>query len=160
MAAAAAATEGTSGGLDPNEFPILCETCLGENPFVRMTREPYGKACKVCDRPFTVYRWRPGPKARFKKTELCMTCAKLKNVCQTCVLDLQFGLPVQVRDAAMTAVGEGDGGASLIPKEEVNAQFALEQAERKLALDGPTASYGKVDKPSELVRSAHALAQT
>jgi hypothetical protein len=34
--------------------------------------------------------------ARYKKTELCHTCARIKNVCQTCVLDLQFGLPVQV----------------------------------------------------------------
>ena len=28
---------------------------------------------------------------RFKKTEVCQTCAKLKNVCQTCLLDLQYG---------------------------------------------------------------------
>ena len=33
---------------------------------------------------------------RFKKTEVCQTCAKLKNVCQTCMLDLEYGLPVQV----------------------------------------------------------------
>ena len=34
---------------------------------------------------------------RFKKTEVCQTCAKMKNVCQTCMLDLEYGLPVQVR---------------------------------------------------------------
>ena len=34
---------------------------------------------------------------RFKKTEVCQTCAKLKNVCQTCMLDLEYGLPVQVQ---------------------------------------------------------------
>ena len=28
---------------------------------------------------------------RFKKTEVCQTCAKLKNVCQTCLLDLDYG---------------------------------------------------------------------
>jgi len=28
---------------------------------------------------------------RFKKTEICQTCAKLKNVCQTCIFDLQYG---------------------------------------------------------------------
>ena len=28
---------------------------------------------------------------RFKKTEVCQTCAKLKNVCQTCLLDLEYG---------------------------------------------------------------------
>jgi pre-mRNA-splicing factor RBM22/SLT11 len=25
------------------EFPMLCQTCLGENPYVRMTKEPFGK---------------------------------------------------------------------------------------------------------------------
>ena len=60
-------------------------------------QEKYGKECKVCSRPFTVFRWCPGAKMRFKKTEVCQTCAKLKNVCQTCLLDLQYGLPVQVR---------------------------------------------------------------
>lgn len=66
-----------------DEFPILCETCLGDNPLVRMTKEHGGKACKICERPFTVYRWQPGPKARRKKTELCHTCAKLKNASGT-----------------------------------------------------------------------------
>ena len=75
----------------PTEFPILCETCLGDNPFVRMTREAFGAACRVCERPFTVFKWKPGAKARFKKTEVCPSCARLKNVCQTCVLDLQYG---------------------------------------------------------------------
>lgn len=119
------------------EFPILCETCLGENPFVRMTKEAYGKACKICDRPFTVYRWRPGPKARYKKTELCPTCAKIKNVCQTCVLDLEFGLPVQVRD---TAISEQD--KMTIPGSDVNKQFMIEQREQQV--QEFESNYGKV----------------
>ena len=32
---------------------------------------------------------------RFKKTEVCQTCAKLKNVCQTCLLDLEYGKCVE-----------------------------------------------------------------
>ena len=83
------------------EFPILCQTCLGDNPYLRMTKEKYGKECKICSRPFTVFRWCPGARMRFKKTEVCQTCAKLKNLCQTCLLDLTYGLPVQVRDAAL-----------------------------------------------------------
>lgn len=51
----------------------------------------HGIVWQICERAFTVFRWRPGADARYKKTELCPTCAKLKNVCQTCVLDLDYG---------------------------------------------------------------------
>ncbi|KAK2116707.1 RNA binding motif protein 22 [Saguinus oedipus] len=61
-----------------------------------MTKEKYGKECKICARPFTVFRWCPGVRMRFKKTEVCQTCSKLKNVCQTCLLDLEYGLPIQM----------------------------------------------------------------
>ena len=54
--------------------------------------------CKICKRPFTVFTWKPDANSRNKKTEICPTCAKLKNVCQTCLFDLQFGLPVELRD--------------------------------------------------------------
>mmetsp|Transcript_45368 Transcript_45368/g.89197 ORF Transcript_45368/g.89197 Transcript_45368/m.89197 type:complete len:363 (+) Transcript_45368:62-1150(+) len=129
----------SKGQNNPNEeFPILCETCLGENPYVRMTREPHAKACKICDRPFTVYRWKPGPQARYKKTELCHTCAKLKNVCQTCVLDLQFGLPVQVRDSTLEEYEK-----MTMPTNEVNREYMIEQHEAgMLHVD---TGYGKVD---------------
>eukprot|EP00823_Brevimastigomonas_motovehiculus_P004791 TRINITY_DN3276_c0_g1_i1.p1 TRINITY_DN3276_c0_g1~~TRINITY_DN3276_c0_g1_i1.p1 ORF type:complete len:426 (+),score=139.33 TRINITY_DN3276_c0_g1_i1:63-1340(+) len=127
-----------------DEGPILCGTCLGDNPFIRMTKEPYGKACKICERPFTVYRWKPGKSARFKKTEICPTCAKVKNVCQTCILDLQFGLPVQVRDTALDDSQKVD-----LPKDETNRHYFLENLEKKADLADPTSSYGKVENPSQ-----------
>lgn len=42
-------------------------------------------------RTFSVFRWKAGTQGRIKSTQLCQTCAKLKNACQTCVLDLQYG---------------------------------------------------------------------
>ena len=85
-------------GWEESEFPIVCETCLGDNAYVRMLKHPLGGECKICGRPFTVFKWKAGTKGRFKKTEICQTCAKLKNCCQTCLFDLDYGLPIQVRD--------------------------------------------------------------
>lgn len=70
----------TKAGWEDSEFPVLCETCLGDNPYVRMTREPFGGACKVCERPFTIFRWKPGPKARFKVVVICQSECRCEGV--------------------------------------------------------------------------------
>lgn len=121
-----------------SEFPILCETCLGDNPYIRMMKEKFGKECKICDRPFTVFRWCPGAGMRYKKTEICQTCCKLKNVCQTCLLDLEYGLPVQVRDNALKIKDD-------IPRSSVNKEYFNQIVEKELAED-PTKAYGQLGK--------------
>jgi len=131
-------------GWETSEFPIVCETCLGDNPYVRMTKAEFDKECKICARPFTVFRWKPGSNARFKKTEVCQTCAKLKNVCQTCLLDLEYGLPVQVRDAAFPS------GAQ--PVSDVNREWFANQAERQIEYG--QLSYGKAELKSQLEKVA------
>nr|CAG4643996.1 EOG090X0770 [Lepidurus arcticus] len=132
------------------EFPILCQTCLGDNPYIRMMKEKYGTECKICVRPFTTFRWCPGVKMRFKKTEVCQTCAKLKNVCQTCLLDLEYGLPIQVRDQAIRTQD------ALLPKTDVNKEYFISNAERQMAASGdptfvPGAPSGKAQPPSDLL---------
>uniref|UniRef100_A0A1I7XA58 C-factor n=1 Tax=Heterorhabditis bacteriophora TaxID=37862 RepID=A0A1I7XA58_HETBA len=77
---------------EDSDFPILCQTCLGSNPYLRMMKDKFGKECKICERPFTNFRWQPGKGARYKNTELCQTCSKVKNVCQTCMFDLEYGI--------------------------------------------------------------------
>lgn len=133
MASGKMAATGNGG----DEFPILCETCLGPNPYIRMTRHAWGSACKVCERPFTSFRWRPaGQGTRPKKTEVCQTCARAKNVCQTCLLDLQYGLPVQVRDASLAP---GDKQRAVVPQSDGTREYAAAQSERAIAT-------GMVDK--------------
>jgi pre-mRNA-splicing factor RBM22/SLT11 len=97
------------GGEDV-EFPILCETCLGDNPYVRMSREPFGSACHVCARPMSKFRWKAGSGGRFKQTVVCAACAKMKNVCMCCILDLTYGVPVEVRDRVVTQAIAGQLG--------------------------------------------------
>ncbi|OMP01804.1 hypothetical protein COLO4_11589 [Corchorus olitorius] len=133
-------------GWERSDFPIICESCLGDNPYVRMTKADYDKECKICTRPFTVFRWRPGRDARYKKTEVCQTCSKLKNVCQVCLLDLEYGLPVQVRDSALS-INSNDA----IPKSDVNREYFAEEHDRRAraGLDYES-SYGKV-RPNDTI---------
>ncbi|KAM1064788.1 hypothetical protein ACFX15_019866 [Malus domestica] len=133
-------------GWERSDFPIICESCLGDNPYIRMTRAEYDKECKICSRPFTVFRWRPGRDARYKKTEICQTCCKLKNVCQVCLLDLEYGLPVQVRDSAL-AIDSNDS----IPRSDVNREFFAEEHDRRAraGIDYES-SYGKV-RPNDTI---------
>ena len=138
-----------------DEFPILCETCLGDNPYLRMTRDRKGSACKICERPFDVYRWRPGPKARFKKTEICQTCAKLKNVCQTCILDLEYGLPVQVRDKALNN-NDKKNLFDILPTSHINRNYMYEQLEQETGLGrqgGLQLPYQKISKYVKILYS-------
>ncbi|KAK2725678.1 hypothetical protein QYM36_000248 [Artemia franciscana] len=128
------------------DFPILCQTCLGDNPYIRMLKDKYGKECKICSRPFTIFRWCPGVKMRFKKTEICQTCAKLKNACQTCILDLEYGLPIKVRDKALGMKNE-------VPMSDVNKEYYITNAERKFKEEGEAsgALEGKAQAPSDLL---------
>ncbi|GJP73624.1 hypothetical protein CLOP_g4319 [Closterium sp. NIES-67] len=133
-------------GWERSDFPIICETCLGANPYVRMTKASFDKECKICTRPFTVFRWRPGRDARYKKTEICQTCCKLKNVCQVCMLDLEYGLPVQVRDSALNI-----STTDAIPQSDVNREYFAEEHDRKgrAGLDYES-SFGKA-QPNDLL---------
>jgi len=114
-------------GQETATFPILCETCLGDNPYVRMIQSQADKECKICSRPYTVFRWQPGRNARFKSTIVCQTCAKLKNVCQTCLFDLEYGLPVQVRDRFLEDCQKID-----FPESRVNRDYAINQMNSSL----------------------------
>lgn len=133
---------------ESDNFPLLCETCLGENAYVRMMKDLHGAACKICERPYTVFRWKPGKRSRYKRTEICQTCARMKNVCQTCILDLQYGLPVQVRDAFLSAEERQPTVQS-----DVNREWAVQQ--HQLAIEnGDTEGAGKAPPNQSLLRLA------
>ncbi|OSX77091.1 hypothetical protein BU14_0161s0013, partial [Porphyra umbilicalis] len=127
--------------LEASTFPILCDSCLGPTPLLRMQKDTSGRPCKVCERPFTVYRWRPGGAeagSRHKKTEICAACARLKNVCQTCVLDLVHGLPVAVRDASLAP---GTAQLTVAPATDASRGYVAAQTDRAIAAGEVDALY-------------------
>jgi hypothetical protein len=52
-----------------------------------------------------------------------VACAKEKNVCQTCLLDLQHGLPVQVRDSLYKGTAGQLASAGTTPQSIVNLDY-------------------------------------
>lgn len=113
-------------GWERTDFPVVCEDCLGPNPYVRMQKQDYAAECAISARPFTVFRWRPGNEARYKRTVVCREVALAKNVCQVCLLDLDYGIPVQARDAALGVEKQA------LPKSDVNREFATENIAKQI----------------------------
>jgi pre-mRNA-splicing factor RBM22/SLT11 len=148
--------DGVKQSWESDEFPLVCETCLGDNPYVRMTREEHGKRCGICETPFTVFAWQAGTKGRLKRVEICRNCAATKNVCQVCIFDLRYGLPVKVRDQVLREHG---GGAAVstteISRSMANRAWATAQQQRALAL-GQDDESAAANNPTEL---AHAKLQ-
>ena len=72
---------------------------------------------------------------RYKKTIICQEVAKAKNVCQVCLLDLDYNIPVQARDAALGVEDE------ILPESDVGREFKLKQLENEGQL---ASSYLKV----------------
>ncbi|KIW28465.1 pre-mRNA-splicing factor slt11 [Cladophialophora immunda] len=134
-------------GWETTDFPSSCENCLPDNPYVQMLKEEFGAECKICTRPFTVFRWKADRTARTKRTNICLTCARLKNCCQCCMLDLSFGLPITVRDAALKMVAPG-------PQSSINREYYAQEHEKELEEGrGAVEAYEKTDeKARDLLR--------
>ncbi|WQF83369.1 Putative RNA recognition motif domain, nucleotide-binding alpha-beta plait domain superfamily [Colletotrichum destructivum] len=131
-------------GWESTDFPSVCENCLPENPYVKMLKEDYGAECKLCTRPFTVFSWSADrAHGRKKRTNICLTCARLKNCCQACMLDLSFGLPIVVRDAALKMVAPG-------PSSDINREYFAQNNER--AIEEGRAGVEEYEKTDEKAR--------
>lgn len=89
-----------------SDGPSLCAQCLGDKDHIKMIRQPGGEECKLCTRPFTVYRWNILRELRqLQKTIICNTCANARNCCQSCMVDVTYGIPLDIRDAALKMAG-------------------------------------------------------
>ncbi|PIS55870.1 hypothetical protein CJI97_001107 [Candidozyma auris] len=110
-----------------SDFPSLCSDCLGsESNNIKMMRQPAGEECKLCTRPFTVFRWSVFRKqTKMNKTIICRTCSNIRNCCQSCMMDLYFRIPLEIRDAALKMAGiENPYVAAVSKNREVKAIMA------------------------------------
>jgi pre-mRNA-splicing factor RBM22/SLT11 len=106
---------------------------MGDNPYVRMIRAHMDAECNICQRPFTVFKWKAGTEGRVKSTIICPTCAQAKSACQTCLFDLVTGLPLQVRDALLKNHGVSGGMDLIRPQSDQMLRYQTEQTQKALA---------------------------
>ena len=99
------------------DFPIVCEPCLGGNPYVRMLKGTMGKECRISGRPFNSFRWQ-GAHNKWKETVIAPEVAREKNCCMSCLNDLEYGVPFHVRDQLLEALG-----TDMAPESAVNKEF-------------------------------------
>lgn len=85
--------------MDSSSFPKLCKSCLGDNKFIRMIKRPLNDECKICLKIFTSFNWKKDKESKYLKTVVCQNCSISKNICQCCILDLEFKIPYYERDS-------------------------------------------------------------
>ena len=114
---------------DELEFPFVCENCLGPNPYVRMIQAPNGAACKLTNRPFTVFKWRVrgAAGAGWKVTQICIEVAKMKNCCQVCLKDMTYLVPLAVRDSVL----KNNPHQVTLPQTAAGTHYFFEQKKRQ-----------------------------
>lgn len=138
------------------DFPFVCDKCLGDNKFMRMIKMPNHDACKLTKKPFTVFRWRPSRKSPVYHRTLCSyEIAAEKNICQCCLTDLTYGVHVSLKDQFMssqaTHVSQRMGG---VPMSETNQSYYFQQKlanrDNKLFIRDATLEKGPSDHLAEL----------
>jgi len=123
----------TPDGLKMGEdFPFICNVCLGPNPYIRMMKMPMSRECKISARPYTAFRWQPGAEARYKETIIAAEVAIAKNVCQVCLMDMEYNLPVRVRDQLMGNDNTRGVGGVQMPESDVNKEFYWQNQRQSL----------------------------
>ena len=140
------------------DFPIVCETCLGPNPYVRMIKCRFGeKLCKLSNVPMQSFRWKAGPQGRFKETIVCREVAVEKNICQACLSDMTFGVPVGVRDALLRAGGAPEHGGYTEALSNANQAHYYGQRRAEIDSGGALGTAQRLEPSSELLSLARQI---
>lgn len=128
------------------EEPIICNSCLADSgdttdtqPQITINKVPNGIQCKICTLPSTLYHFRNPHSRTIQKTTICYKCAKQRNACQCCVLDMTWHVSLTVRDKLVSYLQNQDGQqlqGSMMTPEATNVMMKRYLALQKGKLGG------------------------
>lgn len=96
---------------------IICDECLGTEDDIRMIKVPDGAECKLCTLTYDLYHFKKDKRSNtIVKTIICPTCANQRNVCQCCMLDMLWHIPIDERDQLLSLIK----GYNITTKEATN----------------------------------------
>ncbi|AQZ11200.1 ECM2 (YBR065C) [Zygosaccharomyces parabailii] len=97
----------------------VCEKCLRDTK--HLTKYPQGAECKICTGAFDMYALKQ--RSSLTKTLICKKCAQQRNICQCCMLDLVWGVPVELRDRLLSLVHDDPSLKTEEAKNEMMRRF-------------------------------------
>ncbi|SMN21289.1 similar to Saccharomyces cerevisiae YBR065C ECM2 Pre-mRNA splicing factor [Maudiozyma saulgeensis] len=106
--------------------PIICNTCLGGDdesiPQLTINKISNGLQCKICTLPTTLYHFKSLNSRNLVKTKICFNCAKQRNCCQCCMLDMKWHISLSMRDKLISYLN-GQDESSLMTPEATNVMM-------------------------------------
>eukprot|EP01018_Ginkgo_biloba_P018682 Gb_31749 [translate_table: standard] len=134
-------------GWERSDFPIICESCLGDNPYVLLPCTSIQKSAAKLQQAWNLTL--PNPRQKqilIRSVKFVQDHLQFSDGDQAVMQDLEYGLPVQVRDTTL-AINTNDA----IPKSDVNREYFAEEQDRKAraGIDYES-SYGKA-RPNDTI---------
>ncbi|QLQ80439.1 hypothetical protein HG537_0D04390 [Torulaspora globosa] len=106
------------------ETPVICDLCLGDSDNVRLTKVSNGAHCKICTLPYTLYHFKPNRRdSNLTKTLICTRCSKQRNICQCCMLDMVWHIPLQLRDRMLAMIQKDSTNITEEAKNDMMKRF-------------------------------------
>lgn len=103
---------------------MICDLCLGDSDNVRLTKITNGAHCKICTLPYTLYHFKPHRRdSNLTKTLICTRCSKQRNICQCCMLDMVWHIPLQLRDRMLSMIQKDSANVTEEAKNDMMKRF-------------------------------------